>query len=177
MVKWLEEITVTEAESDNFYHFHDNRVLPSHVTEVLAKREGVQLSHPWQHRESAIQAPCFCLLSTYLCHPLRGHRQEERCCWLYLLKYMNGCAPFNQLVLVQPVVLCAGWWYKPDFIINDININSAITSPAHDETVTLTGHNSFFTVRGYAYSGLLAALCHTATCHAVFCSCHASLSP
>ena len=40
MVKWLEEITVTETESDNFYHFHDNRVLPSHVTEVLAKKEG-----------------------------------------------------------------------------------------------------------------------------------------
>ena len=44
MVKWLEEITVTEGESDNFYHFHDNRVLPSHVTEVLAKKEGVQRS-------------------------------------------------------------------------------------------------------------------------------------
>lgn len=41
MVKWLEEITVTEGESDNFYHFHDNRVLPSHVTEALAKKEGV----------------------------------------------------------------------------------------------------------------------------------------
>ena len=43
MVKWIEEITVTEAESDNFYHFHDNRVLPSHVTEVLAKKEGAPL--------------------------------------------------------------------------------------------------------------------------------------
>ena len=41
MVKWLEEITVTAGESDNFYHFHDNRVLPSHVTEQLAKSEGV----------------------------------------------------------------------------------------------------------------------------------------
>ena len=40
MVKWLEEVTVTEGESDNFYHFHDNRVLPSHVTEQLAKSEG-----------------------------------------------------------------------------------------------------------------------------------------
>jgi DMSO/TMAO reductase YedYZ molybdopterin-dependent catalytic subunit len=25
MVKWLSEITVTEKESDNFYHYHDNR--------------------------------------------------------------------------------------------------------------------------------------------------------
>ncbi|BDA47084.1 Nitrate reductase [NADH] [Coccomyxa sp. Obi] len=85
MVKWLEEITVTETESDNFYHFHDNRVLPSHVTEVLAKKEG--------------------------------------------------------------------WWYKPDFIINDININSAITSPAHDEVVKLDSRNAYFNLCGYAYSG------------------------
>lgn len=47
----------------------------------------------------------------------------------------------------------AGWWYKPDYIINDININSAITSPAHDETLSLTGRNAYFTVSGYAYSG------------------------
>ncbi len=40
MVKWLEEVSVTAGESDNFYHFHDNRVLPSHVTSALAKEEG-----------------------------------------------------------------------------------------------------------------------------------------
>ncbi|KAK9825864.1 hypothetical protein WJX81_005959 [Elliptochloris bilobata] len=84
MVKWLEAITVTEGESDNFYHFHDNRVLPSHVTEQLAKSEG--------------------------------------------------------------------WWFRPDHIINDININSVISSPAHDEVVLLTA-NAAYTVRGYAYCG------------------------
>ncbi|KAK9807828.1 hypothetical protein WJX72_010494 [[Myrmecia] bisecta] len=40
MVKWLEEISVTSQESDNFYHYHDNRVLPSHVDDVTAKAEG-----------------------------------------------------------------------------------------------------------------------------------------
>ena len=40
MVKWLEEIEVTDKESQNHYHFHDNRVLPSHVDEALAKAEG-----------------------------------------------------------------------------------------------------------------------------------------
>jgi len=40
MVKWLEEITVTSQESNNFYHFHDNRVMPPHVDEALAKAEG-----------------------------------------------------------------------------------------------------------------------------------------
>ena len=48
MVKWLEEITVTESESANFYHFHDNRVLPSHVTEQLAKSEGTGRRACWR---------------------------------------------------------------------------------------------------------------------------------
>lgn len=41
MVKWLEEIEVADSESDNHYHFMDNRVLPSHVDEALAKEEGM----------------------------------------------------------------------------------------------------------------------------------------
>jgi nitrate reductase (NAD(P)H) len=47
----------------------------------------------------------------------------------------------------------AGWWYKPDYIINDININSAITSPAHEDLVTLAAGNTHFSIKGYAYSG------------------------
>lgn len=31
MVKWLKKITVSTLESDSFYHFHDNRVLPPPV--------------------------------------------------------------------------------------------------------------------------------------------------
>ena len=30
-VKWLTKITVTEKESDNYYHFFDNRILPPQV--------------------------------------------------------------------------------------------------------------------------------------------------
>ena len=40
MVKWLEEITVTEQESDNFYHYHDNRVLPPGIEQEQAKADG-----------------------------------------------------------------------------------------------------------------------------------------
>nr|ABP97095.1 nitrate reductase [Chlorella vulgaris] len=83
MIKWLEEITVTEVESQNYYHFHDNRVLPSHVDEALANSEG--------------------------------------------------------------------WWYKPDFIINDLNVQSAIGYPAHEEVVPLAAGT--YAVRGYAYCG------------------------
>ena len=83
MIKWLEEITVTSEESQNYYHFHDNRVLPSVVDETRANEEG--------------------------------------------------------------------WWYKPDFIINDLNINSAIISPGHDEALALTS-GTVIPFKGYAYS-------------------------
>ena len=49
---------------------------------------------------------------------------------------------------------CIGWWFKPDFIINELNINSAVTSPAHDEVVPLGGRASY-TIVGYAYAGAL----------------------
>lgn len=40
MVKWLKRIVVTTQESDNYYHYKDNRVLPSHVDTELANAEG-----------------------------------------------------------------------------------------------------------------------------------------
>ncbi|GAB4844858.1 Nitrate reductase [NADH] 1 [Ancistrocladus abbreviatus] len=87
MVKWLKRIIVTTKESDNYYHYHDNRVLPSHVDAELANAEA--------------------------------------------------------------------WWYKPEHIINELNINSVITTPCHEEILPI---NSFttqrpYTLRGYAYSG------------------------
>ena len=45
-----------------------------------------------------------------------------------------------------------GWWYKPDFVIHELNINSAVATPAHDETLAL-GDNAPYAMTGYAYSG------------------------
>lgn len=45
MVKWLTEITLTEQESTNHYHYYDNRVLPSHVDEKKAHDEGESQPH------------------------------------------------------------------------------------------------------------------------------------
>lgn len=97
-IKWLFKIIVTEVESDNFYHFRDNRVLPSHVDAELADKEG--------------------------------------------------------------------WWMKPDYIINHLNIQSATAYPKHDETVmipckqgarkgsvVLQEGKHFYTLKGYAYAG------------------------
>ena len=40
MVKWLHSIEVTDEESNNYFHFNDNRVLPSHVDAEKATEEG-----------------------------------------------------------------------------------------------------------------------------------------
>ena len=53
-------------------------------------------------------------------------------------------------------LLPAGWWQKEDFVINELNVQSVITSPGHDEIIPLTQEK--YTVKGYAYSGELA--CH-----------------
>mmetsp|Transcript_16545 Transcript_16545/g.21890 ORF Transcript_16545/g.21890 Transcript_16545/m.21890 type:complete len:969 (-) Transcript_16545:142-3048(-) len=50
--------------------------------------------------------------------------------------------------------LAEKWWYKPEYIINDLNINSAITSPAHGEELVLSSSNQqTYKCKGYAYSG------------------------
>ncbi|XP_073021129.1 nitrate reductase [NADH] 1-like [Primulina eburnea] len=87
MVKWLKRIIVTTKESDNYYHYRDNRVLPSHVDAELANAEA--------------------------------------------------------------------WWYKPEYIINDLNINSVITTPCHEEILPINSWTTQrpYTLRGYSYSG------------------------
>ncbi|XP_003601114.3 LOW QUALITY PROTEIN: inducible nitrate reductase [NADH] 2 [Medicago truncatula] len=87
MVKWLKRIIVTSKQSDNYYHYNDNRVLPSHVDAELANAEA--------------------------------------------------------------------WWYKPEYIINELNVNSVITSPCHDEILPINSCTTQmpYLLRGYAYSG------------------------
>ncbi|PHT50057.1 Nitrate reductase [NADH] [Capsicum baccatum] len=87
MVKWLKRIVVTTQESDSYYHYKDNRVLPPHVDAELANAEA--------------------------------------------------------------------WWYKPEYIINELNINSVITTPCHEEILPINAWTTQrpYTLRGYAYSG------------------------
>ncbi|MED6182977.1 nitrate reductase NADH 2 [Stylosanthes scabra] len=48
-----------------------------------------------------------------------------------------------------------GWWYKPEYIINELNINSVITTPCHEEILPINSWTTQrpYTLRGYAYSG------------------------
>ena len=47
------------------------------------------------------------------------------------------------------------WWYKPEHVINEMNINSVITTPGHDEILPVDGVTTQrgYTMKGYAYSG------------------------
>lgn len=45
-----------------------------------------------------------------------------------------------------------GWWKDPSFILKELNINSTISSPGHDERI-LMDQNRRYTMKGYAYSG------------------------
>ncbi|GAA5907038.1 hypothetical protein JCM5296_006574 [Sporobolomyces johnsonii] len=50
------------------------------------------------------------------------------------------------------------WWYDPRYIINDLNVNSAIAHPAHDEklvvpALTAGTPSPTYTVEGYVYAG------------------------
>jgi len=46
-------------------------------------------------------------------------------------------------------------WFIPNYILYDLNINSAIAAPAHDEVIPFSSlsSNSEYTLKGYAYSG------------------------
>ncbi|KAA8538551.1 hypothetical protein F0562_028255 [Nyssa sinensis] len=87
MVKWLKGIMVTTQESDSYYHYRDNRVLPTQVDAELANAEA--------------------------------------------------------------------WWYKPNYTINELNINSVITTPCHEEILPINTWITQrpYTLKGYAYSG------------------------
>jgi hypothetical protein len=55
----MQTINVTENESDNFYHYHDNRVMPSHVDAKLADAEGDSLFSQIQKRQELL-SECHC---------------------------------------------------------------------------------------------------------------------
>lgn len=160
MVKWLSEITVTEQESQNFYHFMDNRVLPSHVDEALAKEEGeavcirprvlsrgafgsrTSASPTWTRRCSGHKGGRVCRSQGCKCAHAQAHRT-----------HLPG--PHLVSETYTPLAsahVTSGWWYKPDFIINDLNINSAVARPWHDEVISLQ-ENTPYTCKGYAYAG------------------------
>ncbi|KAI9250423.1 hypothetical protein BDA99DRAFT_522500 [Phascolomyces articulosus] len=46
-----------------------------------------------------------------------------------------------------------GWWKKPQYTLYDLNINSVITTPSHNDYIQLQNLQDTFTARGYAYTG------------------------
>mmetsp|Transcript_4811 Transcript_4811/g.9506 ORF Transcript_4811/g.9506 Transcript_4811/m.9506 type:complete len:899 (-) Transcript_4811:321-3017(-) len=86
MIKWIKELNVIPHMTENHYHYHDNRILPPHIT-----------------AEKAIEL---------------------------------------------------GTWYKPEYIFNELNINSAISQPDHNETLGIQSSlKNDYQLAGYAYTG------------------------
>jgi len=87
MIKWLAEINVIKHETYNHYHYHDNRILPPHITAEESNTDQ--------------------------------------------------------------------WWYRPEYIFNELNINSAITKPDHHEILPVSPDmiTKTYPVEGYAYTG------------------------
>ena len=58
-------------------------------------------------------------------------------------------------LLTKCVDIYAWWWYKPEHIINELNTNSVITTPGHDEILPINAFTTqrAYTMKGYAYSG------------------------
>ena len=46
-----------------------------------------------------------------------------------------------------------GWWYKPEYIINNMNINSAMFEPRHNSFLQMEKLPKTLKVSGYAYTG------------------------
>ena len=45
------------------------------------------------------------------------------------------------------------WWYDPKYIINELNVNAAICSPDHNESLNISSAPTKLPVQGYAYTG------------------------
>ena len=45
-----------------------------------------------------------------------------------------------------------GWWYKAEYLFNQLNINSMIVYPENGEIISLSCAN-VYPIKGYAYSG------------------------
>ena len=86
-IKWLKQINAIPHVTRNHYYYHNNRVLPPHVSSEDAEVED--------------------------------------------------------------------WFYKPEYIFNEHNINAAIAIPRHGEEILMTGESlsDDFNVGGYAYTG------------------------
>jgi len=47
-----------------------------------------------------------------------------------------------------------GWWYRQEYIINELSLNSVVTSPAHDERLPIAKKiHDTLEIKGYAHSG------------------------
>lgn len=69
--------------------------------------------------------------------------------------HLNDNKVFPTVVRSAEQATEEGWWNRPEYILYDLNVNSAITTPAHGETIQPQSlhDNDTYVARGYAYTG------------------------
>lgn len=85
MVKWLARIHVSDIESTNHHHLHDNRVLPSHVDAVTATAENWWAKPAYVIMELNINAVVFTPGHTDEL-VLNNHNDSEADCDMYTVR-------------------------------------------------------------------------------------------
>lgn len=91
------------------------------------------------------------MLDILLCMPTIGKRLHisVSCSLTPAMGFFHAHAKHT-----NPSAICAaGWWFKPEYIINQLNIQSVISSPAHDEELTSPPETAY-TMKGYVYTGI-----------------------
>ena len=83
----------------------------------------------------------------------------ERFDYYYYFCYYYNCSHYHDNRILPPHItaeesLKGNWWYKPEYIFNELNINSAIAKPNHNETISIAQSiGKTYQMVGYAYTG------------------------
>lgn len=117
---------------------------------ILAYMQNGELLHPDQGFPLRMIVPGF--IGGRMIKWLKGIRitsQESESDYHY---HDNRLLPSN---IDAEKATAQGWWFRPDYTINELNINSVITTPAQGDILPINPLTvqTPYTIRGYAYSG------------------------
>jgi Mo-co oxidoreductase dimerisation domain len=79
--------------------------------------------------------------------------------YIYLYIFLARPHSYHDNRILPPHItaeesLTGNWWYKPEYIFNELNINSVIAKPDHNETLSVAKSiDTNYEMVGYAYTG------------------------
>eukprot|EP00898_Chlorokybus_atmophyticus_P005669 jgi/Chlat1/6102/Chrsp40S05686 len=92
-VKWLSEIRVESRESNSWYHFHDNKVLPPDVDDTIAKQQNMWLNQHYMLTQLNINSA--------IAYPMHGevwsHKKADETYAIKGYAYTGGGRPIQRV--------------------------------------------------------------------------------